>query len=149
MGFDIVRIKYLSGGPPTLQIMAERENGEMNVDDCADLSHAVSVLLDVDDPISGEYSLEVSSPGVDRPLVRKRDFERYIGHAAKVELDEPIKGRKKLKGVLVDVDENSVVMDVRNFERTVVPLANIADAQLILTDALIEEALKGESGKQH
>jgi len=137
MGFDLVRVHYSGGGQPVLQIMCERiADGGMSVDDCAEVSRAVSALLDVDDPIPEAYELEVSSPGIDRPLTRLKDFERYAGHVAKVELDEPVQGRRRLRGTVTGVDGDQVLMAIED-ENVALPFARIRAAKLVLTDALL------------
>ncbi len=144
MGFRVVRIRMIGGAPQTLQIMAERFDGTMTVDDCAELSHAVSALLDIEDPIPGEYVLELSSPGIDRPLVREDDFDRYAGYETKIEMAELIEGRKRFRGMLKGCDGDDVVLDV---DGTPVHLAfdRIAEAKLVMTDALMEAALKAQT----
>ena len=107
MGFSLVRIHLSGGARPVLQIMAERsDESGMTVDDCAAISHTVSAILDVEDPISGTYTLEVSSPGIDRPLVRRRDFERFAGFEAKIETHGAIDGRRRFRGRLAGMDGN-------------------------------------------
>lgn len=148
MGYDLVRVQLSGGRSPILQVMAERrDEAGMTVDDCADISRALSALLDVEDPIAGAYTLEVSSPGIDRPLVRRRDFERFAGFEAKVETRLPIDGRRRFKGTLLGMDGDDVRMalggeaepsDVR------VPIGDVQKAKLVLTDALLA-ASGGES----
>jgi ribosome maturation factor RimP len=137
-GYRVVRIVFTGiGRRATLQIMAEREDEQaMTVDDCAQLSHTISALLDVADPIAASYILEVSSPGLDRPLVRRQDFERYAGHEAKLEVREPIDGRKRFRGRLAGVVGDDVALEA---EGTVVrlPLEAVTRAKLVLTDELI------------
>ncbi|MEO0363769.1 MAG: ribosome maturation factor RimP [Pseudomonadota bacterium] len=142
MGFALVRVRLMSGKTATLQIMAERPDGTMEVEDCAALSRRVSAVLDVEDPISGEYNLEVSSPGIDRPLTRLEDFERWAGWTAKIETDELIDGRKRFKGELRGVEDGEVLIEI---EEGVVGLKFdwLADAKLVMTDDLIAESLKG------
>ncbi|MDO9458588.1 MAG: ribosome maturation factor RimP [Alphaproteobacteria bacterium] len=145
MGFELVRIRYGGGVRPVLQIMAERENGEMSVADCAKLSRTVSALLDVEDPISEEYVLEVSSPGIDRPLTRPKDFIRYAGHLAKLEVTPPVQGQRRFRGTLVGLTgaaEDILRLAPETGEAVEIPLAQITRAQLVLTDALIAESLK-------
>lgn len=146
MGFELVRIRYGGGTRPVLQIMAERENGEMSVEDCADLSRTVSALLDVEDPISGEYVLEVSSPGIDRPLTRPKDFARYMGHLARLEVAAPIQGQRRFRGVLTgltgEADDVLRLQPEAGGGAVEIPLAQITKAQLVLTDALIADSLK-------
>ena len=142
MGFELVRLRLMGGKKPVLQIMAERPDGMMEVDDCADLSHAVSALLDVEDPIAGEYTLEVSSPGIDRPLTRLADFDRWEGYEAKLETAEPIEGRRRFKGLLAGTDGSEVLIEVD--EGTIgLEFDWLADAKLVLTDELMEASLKG------
>lgn len=137
LGFDLVRVRYTTGKRPTLQIMAERPDGSMNVDDCAELSRSVSAILDVEDPIHGEYDLEISSPGIDRPLVRERDFERYAGFEAKVELAVPQEGQRRFRGLLQGI-EGGVVKLRTDQGPARLPFQDIDQAKLVLTDALIE-----------
>lgn len=137
-----MRLRLVGGKRKTLQIMAERADGHMDVEDCARLSRALSDFLEREDPIEGEYVLEVSSPGIDRPLTRLMDFARWAGHEARLELHAPdANGRKRFKGVLLGLDGNDVVIDAEG-ERFAFPFAAIADAKLVLTDKLIEEDLK-------
>jgi ribosome maturation factor RimP len=146
LGFELVRLRLMGGRRSTLQIMAERPDGGIEVDDCAKISRAVSALLDVEDPISGEYVLEVSSPGIDRPLTRLKDFERWEGYEARVETDELIDGRRRFKGVLEGVAEGEVLLAIP--EGTIgLDYAMIADAKLVLTDALIAESLAGRKAE--
>ncbi len=140
LGFELVRIRLMSGKRAILQIMAERPEGWIEVDDCAKISRAVSAVLDVEDPISGEYTLEVSSPGIDRPLTRLKDFERYADYEVKLETSEMIDGRRRFKGVLHGVEGNEVLVEIAegviglDFEW-------LTDAKLVLTDELIAESL--------
>jgi ribosome maturation factor RimP len=142
LGFELVRVRLMGGRRPVLQIMAERPEGGIEVEDCARISRAVSAVLDVEDPISSEYTLEVSSPGIDRPLTRLKDFERWEGYEAKVETAEPIDGRRRFKGVLEGVEDGEVRLAIP--EGTIgLAFDMIADAKLVLTDALIAESLAG------
>jgi ribosome maturation factor RimP len=118
----------------------------MNVEDCAEVSHAVSAILDVEDPIDGEYTLEVSSPGIDRPLVRARDYERYAGYEAKLETGEPIDGRKRFRGRLKGLDGESVGIEVEGLGLVQIPLGRLAEAKLVLTDELVRASLKQGTG---
>ena len=147
MGDLVVRVRITGSRRKTVQIMAERPDGTMDVDDCAEISRSVSALLDVEDPIAGEYILEVSSPGIDRPLVQGDDFVRFAGHAAKIKLAAPIDGRKRFAGRLDGVVDGAVVLTMTDDgDRQVrLPLDQIADAQLVLTDELIRESLKKSS----
>ena len=141
MGFELVRLRYMGGKRPTLQIMAEKPDGTMEVDDCADLSRGLSAALDVDDPIEGNYALEVSSPGIDRPLTRLKDFDSFEGWEAKLETSEMIDGRKRFKGELQGVEDDEVLIRI---PEGIIGLKFewIADAKLVLTDELIAESLK-------
>ena len=148
-GFRLVRVRLMGGKTKTLQIMAERPDGSMNVDDCAELSHALSEFLDQEDPIEGDYNLEVSSPGIDRPLTRITDYARWAGHETRFELHAPdANGRKRFKGTLLGLDGNAVVLET-NGERLTIPFGAIADAKLILTDKLIQEDLKAREQRAH
>ncbi|MFN3460201.1 MAG: ribosome maturation factor RimP [Oceanibaculum sp.] len=138
MGYDLVRVQLMGGNRAVLQIMADRlDEAPMTVEDCADISRSVSALLDVEDPIKTAYTLEVSSPGIDRPLVRARDFERYAGFEAKLDAKVPVEGRKRFRGRLLGLDaDGAVVMDTDAGELHIA-VADIARAKLILTDELI------------
>ena len=140
MGYALVRLRF-TGGRQTLQVMAERrDGGGMTVDDCAELSRTISALLDVEDPLPGAYLLEVSSPGIDRPLVRPADYERFAGHEADIETARPIAGRKRFRGRLGGLAESGVRLELAEGEAVVVPLADIHRAKLVLTDALLAAA---------
>jgi ribosome maturation factor RimP len=140
MGYALVRVAIVGGvARPTLQVMAERKDGAaMSVDDCADISEAISAVLDVEDPIAGAYTLEVSSPGIDRPLVKKADYERFAGFEAKLETAQPVGGRKRFRGRLLGTGEDTVRMRLDSGEELDLPLDGIAKAKLVLTDELIE-----------
>jgi len=140
-GYRLVRLRLLGGKTKTLQIMAERPDGTMNVEDCALLSHALLDFIEREEPLEGEYELEVSSPGIDRPLTRLIDFARYAGHEAKLELAAPIDGRKRFRGVLLGLDGNDVVVETQG-QRVRLAFRAIAEAKLVLTDRLIQEDLK-------
>lgn len=145
-GYEIVRLRLMGGEHARrLQIMAERPpqpgqtDGDMNVEDCARLSRALSEIMDAADPITGEYTLEVSSPGVDRPLTRLKDFATFEGHEARLELDRVAEGRKRFKGLLAGVDDGQVAIDLEGEEETaLVPFAWVVEAKLVLTDQLMK-----------
>jgi ribosome maturation factor RimP len=142
MGYRIVRVAFTGGKRPTLQIMAERRDAAaMSVDDCADISRTVSALLDVADPIPVAYALEVSSPGIDRPLIDRDDFVRYAGYEAKVEMSNLIDGRKRFRGRLLGADDAAVRIAVEDRE-VALPLAEVVRAKLVLTDELLAAAQK-------
>ena len=148
MGYDLVRVLMQGKERRTLQIMAERQDeAGMTVDDCADISRAVSAILDVEDPISGAYTLEVSSPGLDRPLVRPRDFERYAGYETKVEMKMAIDGQRRFSGRLLGIEDDMVRMEVDG-ETVDLPFADILKAKLLLTDELLAEAMKAGGGQE-
>jgi ribosome maturation factor RimP len=137
-GYRLVRVAFTGGGRrATLQVMAERaDEKSMTVDDCAELSHTISAILDVADPIGPSYMLEVSSPGLDRPLVKRRDFERFAGFEAKLEIREPIAGRKRFRGRIEGVDGDDIALEIDG-ETWRLPLKSLARAKLVLTDDLI------------
>jgi ribosome maturation factor RimP len=138
MGYELVRVQF-GGGQyrPTLQIMAERADRQaMAVEDCTEISRRLSPLLDVEDPLPGSYLLEVSSPGIDRPLTRKSDYERFAGFEAKLETKAPIDGRKRFRGRLIGLEGDQVRLAEEGSE-TSLPLEQINKARLLLTDALI------------
>jgi ribosome maturation factor RimP len=140
-GYEIVRLRLMGGEHARrLQIMAERpSDGDMNVEDCARLSRAISEIMDAADPIAGEYTLEVSSPGVDRPLTRLKDVASFEGHEARIELDRMAEGRKRFKGVLAGVDGDNVAIDLEGEEETALaPFSWIVEAKLVLTDQLMK-----------
>ncbi len=146
-GYRLVRVRLLGQNGLTLQIMAEREDGTMDVDGCEEVSRAVSPVLDVEDPIDKAYHLEVSSPGIDRPLVRKSDFEIALGHLVKMETDVMVADRKRFRGKVAEVDAEGVVIErdqasYGDDPKVRVPWDAISDAKLILTDDLISEALR-------
>jgi len=146
MGFELVRVRLGSGKMPVLQIMAERPDGSMSVDDCAEVSRAVSALLDVEDPIQAAYRLEISSPGIDRPLTRPKDFERWAGFEAKLETHMPVQGRKRFRGRLGGI-RNGIVSLAAEEGGMELPFEDIAEARLVLTDDLIAAAMKRERDK--
>jgi len=141
MGYELVRVRLMSGKSTTLQIMADKPDGGIEVDDCAEISTAVSAVLDVEDPILDAYTLEVSSPGIDRPLTRIKDFETFEGYEARLETAELQGGRRRFKGQLAGVDGNEVLINVE--EGTIgLQFDWLSDAKLILTDDLIKEMLR-------
>jgi ribosome maturation factor RimP len=147
LGFHLVRVRVTSTSGCTVQIMAERPDGTMSVSDCETVSRAVSPVLDLEDPIAQAYHLEISSPGIDRPLVRASDFDRWSGHEAKIEMAVPQAGRKRFRGHIRGVDGDAVLVelpDVKEGEERVVrlPLGELGDARLVLTDELIRESLR-------
>ena len=150
LGFELVRIRLQGGKTATLQIMADRPDGGINVDDCADISTAVSAILDVEDPIEDNYHLEVSSPGIDRPLTRMNDFAAFEGYEVRLETNQPIDGRKRFKGVLAGVEGDNVAIDLDGEEDTaLIPFEWVADAKLVLTDELLKRgaALRAARGE--
>ena len=150
MGFELVRIRLQGGKTPLLQVMAERPEGGIEVDECGEISTALSAVLDVEDPITDQYTLEVSSPGIDRPLTRIKDFETFEGYEAKIETYELIDGRKRFKGVLAGVEGSEVLINIEeNGETITVGLQFdwLADAKLVLTDELIREMLKARKAQ--
>ena len=138
MGYRIVRVSMTGGRRATLQVMAERVDGAaMTVEDCAEISRSLSALLDVADPIAGAYTLEVSSPGIDRPLVRREDFERFAGFEAKVELTAPVDGRRRFRGRVLGIEGDEVRLLVGT-EPVALPFGAIARAKLVLNDELLQ-----------
>lgn len=158
-GFRLVRLRLMGGHIKTLQIMAERPDGTMNVDDCAQLSRALLDFIEKENPLEGDFELEVSSPGIDRPLTRLTDYARWAGHEAKLELfapiasvgesqsDQPNKARKRFRGKLLGLDGQDVTIESQG-QRYAIPFRGIAEAKLVLTDALIAEDLKARKRTQ-
>lgn len=147
MGYRLVRIKVSGDAGCTVQIMAERPDGTMQIEDCEAISKALSPVMDIADPIQRAYRLEISSPGIDRPLVRRTDFERYAGHLVKIEMAAPHEGRKRFRGRLDGVDAGGIRIirdDARADQDAVVtlPMEDIASANLVLTDELIAESMR-------
>lgn len=145
LGYSLVRVKMTQENGLTLQIMAEDGTGRFTITDCEALSKEISPVLDVEDPIDREYHLEVSSPGIDRPLVRARDFRTYIGHEAKIELSDLINGRKRFRGLIAAVDDETVTITLPDAPKDidpnhVLPLRLLAEAKLVMTDALMNMA---------
>jgi len=152
LGYRLVRVRVTGQNGCTVQIMAERPDGSMNVEGCEEISQAISPALDVDDPIQAAYHLEISSPGIDRPLVRASDFERWAGHLAKIDTSEPVAGRKRFRGILRGASGQDALLtrdDAKSEEErdVAIPMRLIAEARLVLTDALVTESLRrGKSG---
>jgi ribosome maturation factor RimP len=148
LGYELVRVRMTGGqSRPTLQVMAERPDHTMDVDDCAKLSRAISDAFETDDPFDTEYVLEVSSPGIDRPLTRAKDYVDHAGHVAKFELKTPMEGRKRFRGLLRGLADDVVEVDAEAThtmpaQRMSVPLHNVAEARLVLTNDLIAADLK-------
>ena len=151
MGYRLVRIKVSAEAGCTVQIMAERPDGTMQIEDCEAISKALSPVMDIADPVQRAYRLEISSPGIDRPLVRRSDFERYTGHLVKIEMANPHDGRKRFRGLLHGVEGNSVRIvreDAKpdhkgaQEEDTLIPIEDISAANLVLTNALIAESMR-------
>jgi len=147
LGYRLVRVKISAENGCTVQIMAERPDGSMSVDDCEAVSRGISPALDLDDPVGKAYHLEISSPGIDRPLVRKGDFERWEGYEAKIEMKIVTEGRKRFRGILRGVENNAAVVErvdapPNEAVRVLLPLIDLSDARLVLTDELIRESLR-------
>ncbi len=147
LGFRLVRVKISGLNGCTVQIMAERPDGTMGVDDCEAVSRAVSPLLDVEDPIATAYNLELSSPGIDRPLVRAGDFSRWIGYDCRIEMAVPVEGRKRFRGAISGVEGEIVILDLPDApegapDSARLAMREMAEARLVLTDAVIEESLR-------
>ncbi len=138
LGFELVRVMVLGRQRPTVQIMADRADGAIiTIDDCEQISRAVGAVLDVSDPIPGSWALEISSAGIDRPLTRRKDWNRFAGHLARMELNAPLNGRKRISGIVLGADETGAHVRLEDSTEVVVPLAEIRRAKLVLTDALI------------
>ena len=146
MGFEIVRIRLMTGKESILQVMAQSPDGTMEVDDCGKISTAISAVMDVEDPILDAYTLEVSSPGIDRPLTRLKDFAQWEGFEAKIETEELIDGRRRFKGPLAGVEGDEVLITIP--EGTIgLKFEWLSDAKLVLTDELIRDVLRGRKDK--
>lgn len=140
MGFELVRVLMSGGQRPTLQVMVERsDRGPVTLDQCAEVSHAISALLDVADPLPGAYRLEVTSPGLDRPLVRRADYERFAGFEARLETELPLEGRRRFRGRLLGIADDQVRLALPEGE-TSIPFDAIKKAKLVLTDELLAAA---------
>ncbi|WP_367716517.1 ribosome maturation factor RimP [Nitratireductor sp. GISD-1A_MAKvit] len=151
IGYRLVRVRLTAQDGATLQIMAERSDGAMTVEDCEEVSRALSPVLDVEDPIETAYQLEISSPGIDRPLVRKADFSGAAGHLVKIETSVLLEGRKRFRGYIVESDDQTVTIEPDTAEEEGdedvlfgIPFEAIAEARLVLTDELVRDALKQE-----
>ena len=146
MGYELVRVRYMSGKTKTLQVMADRPEGGIDVDECGEISTAISAALDVEDPIEDAYTLEVSSPGIDRPLTRLKDFDAWAGYDAKLETSELIDGRRRFRGLLQGTEDGEVLIEVEAEGQGPVtiglPFDWLSDAKLVLTDDLIRDVLK-------
>ena len=147
LGFNLVRVKISSANGCTIQIMAERPDGTMSVNDCETVSRAISPVLDLEDPVPQAYYLEVSSPGIDRPLVRVSDFERWAGYDAKIEMAVPLDGRKRFRGIIRGIENETVVIELPDVKEGLepiarLPLADLGEAHLVLTDELVSESLR-------
>lgn len=145
LGYSLVRIKLTQENGLTLQVMAEDAHGRFTIADCERLSKDLSPVLDVEDPIDREYHLEVSSPGIDRPLVRARDFKAYVGHEAKIELSDMLEGRKRFRGIIKSADAETVTITLPDAPKDQspdhrLPLAMLSEAKLVMTDALLNMA---------
>ncbi len=148
LGYRLVRVRVTAFAGCTVQIMAERSDGSMNIDDCEVVSRALSPVLDVSDPIETAYRLEISSPGIDRPLVRRSDFDRYAGHVAHVEMQVPVDGRRRFRGELLGTDGDAVRLRFGDTDQdrndVLLPINDMTEARLVLTDSLIAELLRKE-----
>lgn len=160
-GFKLVRLRMIGGAARTLQVMAERPDGSMDVEGCTTLSHALLDFIEAEDPVEGEYEIEVSSPGIDRPLTRLMDFARWSGHEAKIELNAPVRsvtgedprdhateGRKRFKAMLMGLDGNDVLIRADKLDYRF-PFRAVANAKLVLTDKLINEDLKARKASDN
>lgn len=150
-GYRLVRLRLKGADRKVLQVMAERPDGEMDVEDCANLSRAISDVLDAADPIETEFVLEVSSPGIDRPLTALEDYVRFSGHDVRLDLSPDWVGRKRFKGIIMGVDGNDVLLDTgdgKEKTRLRFPFDQIAESKLVLTDRLITESLKAQEARK-
>ncbi len=140
LGLDVVRVRVTGSRRPVLQIMAERPDGTMDVEDCARLSRRMSILLDEQDPIDGEYQLEVSSPGIDRPLTRVGDFAKWVGHEVRLEIGVPVDGRRRFHGHITGETNGVAVIDLKDGGTAEIPVSAMTKARLVITDDLIATA---------
>ena len=152
LGYRLVRVRVTAFAGCTVQIMAERPDGSMTIEDCEIASRALSPVLDVADPIETAYRLEISSPGIDRPLVRRSDFDRYAGHVAHVEMQVPVDGRRRFRGELLGTDGDAVRMRFGDTDQdrndVLLPINDMTEARLVLTDSLIAESLRKDKQKR-
>jgi ribosome maturation factor RimP len=157
MGYRLVRVRISAADGCTVQVMAERPDGTLAIEDCENISHALSPVLDVADPIDRAYRLEISSPGIDRPLVRRTDFEKHAGHVAKIEMNVPAEGRKRFRGILLGVEGDTARIRIEDAKAEkagsktefLLPIEDMAEARLVLTDELIAESLrKGKAAER-
>lgn len=157
MGYRLVRVRISAADGCTLQVMAERPDGSLTIEDCEDISRVLSPVLDVADPIDRAYRLEISSPGIDRPLVRRSDFEKHAGHLAKIEMNVPADGRKRFRGILLGVEGDAARIRLEDAKAAkageksefLLPIEDMAEAKLVLTDELIAESLrKGKAAER-
>ena len=147
LGYRLVRVRISGADGCTVQVMAERPDGTLTIEDCEEISRTLSPVMDVADPVDRAYRLEISSPGLDRPLVRRSDFERAAGHVVKIEMNVPVDGRKRFRGFILGVDGDNAKLrrdDVKNDDPTdvLLPIEDMAEAKLVLTDELIAESLR-------
>ncbi len=150
LGFELVRVRLMGGNTKTLQIMAERPEGGIEVDECAKISNEISAILDVEDPVVEAYNLEVSSPGIDRPLTRLKDFANFEGYEAKLETSDLIDGRKRFRGVLAGVEEQDVLINLDQNGETITVGLNydwLSEAKLVMTDELVTEMLRARKAQ--
>ena len=157
MGYRLVRVRISAAEGCTVQVMAERPDGTLTIEDCEDISHALSPVLDVADPVDRAYRLEVSSPGIDRPLVRRSDFEKHAGYLAKIEMNVPADGRKRFRGILLGVEGDAARIRLEDAKASkadenkefLLSIEDMAEAKLVLTDDLIAESLrKGKAAER-
>jgi ribosome maturation factor RimP len=150
MGYELVRVLMLAegSGSQTLQIMAEKPDGTMDVDDCEKISQAVSTILDVEDAVDEAYMLEISSPGIDRPLTRLKDFDKYKNNQVRVELSEPVGAQKKFKGLLKGLDGETIILETEDGETTRLPFNSVERAKIMLTDDVIRTVTSEDNRKR-
>ncbi|WP_408869937.1 ribosome maturation factor RimP [Formicincola oecophyllae] len=149
LGYELVRLAVLGRETPTVQIMADHSDGRLiSVEDCEKISNAVSAVLDVEDPIPGKWSLEVSSAGIDRPLTRPKDWERFTGHLAKVEMEAPLEGRRRFAGPITGLRGQEALLRLEDGTEVALPLGAMRKARLVLTDALLKEGAPSKAGAE-